>query len=85
MEALLSYIDTAFNKAFWVCGFLDRSELETVLHRIYRSKAPSPDFYAEQDEIALIYAVSAIGEYFDPRSSPPGEHINQYGDLRGSV
>jgi hypothetical protein len=85
MEALLSHINTAFNKAYWVCGFLDRSELEAVLHRFYRSETSSPNFHAEQDEIALIYAVAAIGEYFDPGSPLPSEEINQIGDPKGSV
>ena len=85
MGVLLSHINTAFNKAFWVCGFLDRSELEAVLHRLYRSETPSPNCHAEQDEVALIYAVAAIGEYLDPGLLLPSEHIDQNGGPKGSV
>jgi hypothetical protein len=85
MEVLLSHISIAFNKAFWICGFLHRPDLEAVLHRLYRSETPSPNCPAEQDEVALIYAVVAIGEYVDPVLPLPSEHINQNGGPKGSV
>lgn len=85
MDTLLSHINTAFNKAFWVCGFLDHSELEAVLHRIFRSETHSSNLHAQQDEVALIYAVAAIGEYLDPSLPIPNDHVNQNGGLKGSV
>ncbi|KAK3678647.1 Gypsy retrotransposon integrase-like protein 1 [Vermiconidia calcicola] len=72
-QDLLYYIDVAFEKAFWFGAFVHRDSIEAAVHRMYGSNARSA---AHRDEIALMYAIVALGESFV--DTTPGD-----GNMRG--
>jgi hypothetical protein len=72
---LLHYIDVAFREAFWFRPFVSRDFVEAIVRQVYDTNSMTATSYQAKDEIALIYAIAAIGEYLvtDTRIPVDGE------------
>jgi hypothetical protein len=61
-EVVLHYVDIAFRHALGTQPFVDQAHVERAINRIYST---SGYVRLDNDEIALIYILVALGEYSD--------------------
>ena len=65
---LLRLVDVAFTEGFWFGSFVDRDFVEAAVDRVYSPSVTSSFLHSKNAEMALVYAIAAIGECLD-RSS----------------
>ena len=73
-------IDVAFRESFWFRPFVDRQFILDAVDRAYNTNPVSASSYSDKDEIALVYAIAAIGEYLDKNTVA---HANNEMDALG--
>ena len=61
-------IDVAFKESFWFRPFVDRQFIQDAVYRVYNTNSVSASSYPDKDEIALVYAIAAIGDCLDTKT-----------------
>ena len=78
-ETLLRLIDVAFAEGFWFGPFMDRSFVDAAVDRVYGTSRISVSTYPKNAEMALIYAIAAIGECLDRNPLMPASDMDELG------
>lgn len=76
-EFMSSWVELAFSEALLLWHFVDKEIFESLLHRMCSAW---PDFghdESDQDDLALLYAVLALGQRFDVGENTPKERRMQ--------
>ncbi|KAI5367728.1 hypothetical protein Slin15195_G028600 [Septoria linicola] len=67
-QVALRTIEIALNEAFHLWPFIDRAQVERTIYRLYNTNSFGQEM-GDKEELALVYAMLALGERFD--SSTP--------------
>lgn len=78
-EHLTYYVDVAFREGFWFGQFVDRSLVDAIVNRAYNTNSTSGSPRPKTDEMALVYAIAAIGESLDRSLMSPTSEADQLG------
>jgi hypothetical protein len=60
-------IDIAFTEPFQLWPFVDRAQIERTIYRLYHTNTFGQE-QCDQDDLALVYAILALGQRFDTSS-----------------
>ena len=77
---LMHLIDVAFKEAFWFRPFVDRPYIQGAIDQIYGTNPISTSSYPDNNVIALVYIIAAIGENLDTNTvAHANNKINELG------
>ncbi|KAF2216648.1 hypothetical protein CERZMDRAFT_93938 [Cercospora zeae-maydis SCOH1-5] len=68
----LRLVELAFSEAFQLWPFVDRAQIDRTLHRLYNTSSFGQEA-GDTDELALVYAVLALGQRFDSTTPAAAE------------
>lgn len=63
-DEALKLVEIAFGEAFHLWPFVERSQIETTIYRLYDTNTFGRDF-GDKEELGLVYSVLALGQRFD--------------------
>jgi hypothetical protein len=61
---LVSWIELAFSEALPLWRFVEKSQIEAILYRLYNTNSSGGE-ESDRDDMALIYALMALGQRFE--------------------
>jgi hypothetical protein len=61
---LISWVELAFSEALPLWRFVEKSQIEAILRRIYNTSGGGQE-ESDKDDLALIYALIALGQRFE--------------------
>ncbi|KAM3423195.1 hypothetical protein BST61_g645 [Cercospora zeina] len=68
----MKLVELAFSEAFHLWPFVDRAQIDRTLYRLYNTSVFGQEA-GDQDELALVYAVLALGQRFDSTTPAAAE------------
>ncbi|SMQ47618.1 unnamed protein product [Zymoseptoria tritici ST99CH_3D7] len=75
-DRLVAWIELAFQEALPLWHFVGKSQIEAILYRVYNTSSNGAE-ESDRDDLALIYALIALGQRFEITGSMAEEHNMQ--------